>query len=678
MKRFSIYISLIFFIFIGFQTHAQSLIVGYDTVCINYELQLTTTDTLSNTNYWGFCSGYINNTPAGSSIAAGTGLNAPTSIATQKANNLYYVFAVNSGGNRDIIRYDFNVNLPSVPTANNIGNLGAMVPVNPTGMQIVKDFAGNWHGFLLGGTLGKYNLVRMDFGNSLSNIPTSEDLGSLGGVLNQPQDLYVFNEGGNWYAMVFGALGHVHLVNFGVNIENSAPTTSLLDNIGAGVSGIWPVLENGNWYIFYVNKTDHSLNRIDFGNSLANGFLPLTKFQIAGGTLGLPFNDPKDVSFIKDCGMYYAFVTNQGDNSMTKLTFNSSVKNVPAILNLGNFAGLNGPSYLTHYLRDKDNIISFTANKNDNSISRLEYNSCIASTIPSSTLKTPPSYSYTTPGTYNVYYVGDEGLPTMKVDCKLITVLPKPLVQISNDTVICQGDTLRLIANGINAFSVNWDPVYNAQLPTDVTTIYVHPHEDYRYNAHLEFLSHDGCPYDTSVFVKVNRVVADAGADISVADGAYTVLGGPKTSYGSEFKYKWRPPLYLDDTLSANPTCTPLDVQAYYFEVYSDSSRCVATDTVWVRTECSDFNLPNVFNPSSDIPVNRNFGLLNYNVIKLEHFKIFNRWGGLVFETKDPKKRWDGTFNNLELPSDNYVWILDGYCVNGKRIRKQGTVLLVK
>jgi gliding motility-associated-like protein len=65
-------------------------------------------------------------------------------------------------------------------------------------------------------------------------------------------------------------------------------------------------------------------------------------------------------------------------------------------------------------------------------------------------------------------------------------------------------------------------------------------------------------------------------------------------------------------------------------------------------------------------------------VIKLEHFKIFNRWGGLVFETKDPKKRWDGTFNNLELPSDNYVWILDGYCVNGKRIRKQGTVLLVK
>jgi hypothetical protein len=41
-------------------------------------------------------------------------------------------------------------------------------------MQLVKDFSGNWHGFLLGGTLGKYNLVRMDFGNSLSNIPTSE------------------------------------------------------------------------------------------------------------------------------------------------------------------------------------------------------------------------------------------------------------------------------------------------------------------------------------------------------------------------------------------------------------------------------------------------------------------------------------------------------------------------
>jgi len=40
--------------------------------------------------------------------------------------------------------------------------------------------------------------------------------------------------------------------------------------------------------------------------------------------------------------------------------------------------------------------------------------------------------------------------------------------------------------------------------------------------------------------------------------------------------------------------------------------------------------------------------------------------------------RFKTTELNIELQPDNYVWIVDGYCNNGKRIRKQGTVLLVR
>jgi gliding motility-associated-like protein len=69
---------------------------------------------------------------------------------------------------------------------------------------------------------------------------------------------------------------------------------------------------------------------------------------------------------------------------------------------------------------------------------------------------------------------------------------------------------------------------------------------------------------------------------------------------------------------------------------------------------------------------------LNSNIAKLEFFKIFNRWGQIVFETTDPNKKWDGTQNNIELQPGNYVWIIDGYCNNGKRIRKQGNVLLAR
>lgn len=164
-----------------------------------------------------------------------------------------------------------------------------------------------------------------------------------------------------------------------------------------------------------------------------------------------------------------------------------------------------------------------------------------------------------------------------------------------------------------------------------------------------------------------------------MADGAYTVLGGPQISTGQEYSYLWLPFTYLDNPTAAHPTCTPLDVEMYIVTVTNDSTTCFAKDTVFVKTECTDIHLPNAFLfLVSDLAVNRNFGLLNHNITKLEYFRIYNRWGQLIFETKDPNKKWDGTFNNIEVAPDNYVWMIDGLCNNGKRIKKQGTVLLVK
>ena len=134
----------------------------------------------------------------------------------------------------------------------------------------------------------------------------------------------------------------------------------------------------------------------------------------------------------------------------------------------------------------------------------------------------------------------------------------------------------------------------------------------------------------------------------------------------------------MNSSVVAKPTSTPLDVQFYYLKVTNDSSGCESYDTVIVRTECTDISLPNAFNPVSDIASNRNFGLINFNIVKLEYFRIYDRWGQVVFETTDIAKKWDGTRNNIQLPPDNYVWIVDGTCNNGKRIRKQGTVLLAR
>lgn len=674
MKRFSL-VFTIFGILFFIKSNAQ-LIQSEDTLCVRNQLILRTPDTTGLSYYWGFCSSYLNNVPTGSSIAAGTGMDAPSSICMGKDSGNYYVFVVNINAPRSILRYDFGNSMSNIPTVIDLGDYGGTVPVNSKGMDLVYT-GGNWYGFIVGGaTAVNSQLVRLDFGTSLSNTPNIVDLGNLAGLLLNPQDLFVFNEGGNWYAITnSGFTGNIIRIDFGANITNPAPALTNLGNPGslAFPTGMWPVYDGTNWSIFFVNRLSETVSRVDFGNSLLNPFVETNL-----GNFGL-LNGPRDIVVIRDCGNYYGYITNENTNSLIELQFTNTITNIPTANDLGNFAGFNAPRFLTRMMRDKDNVYCFTANNLDNSLSRITFNSCTASSIPSSVLRTPPPVSYFTPGIYNIYLAIDEGLPTMRVDCKLVTVLPQPIIEINNDTLICNRDTILLVANGPGLKKILWDPVYNGIPKFDTTSIRIYPYEDYRYNVNLQFYNDKGtCQFDTSVLVRVSRVVADAGPDRFVADGATTILGGPKLSMGQEYSYIWSPATYLDGVTKAKPLCTPKDVQYYYLEVTNDSSGCFAYDTVIVRTECTDIALPNVFNPTSDIPENRNFGLINFNIVKLESFKIFNRWGQLIFETTDINKKWDGTQNNIQLPSDNYVWIVDGTCNNGKRIRKQGTVLLAR
>lgn len=676
MKRFGIFL-LVFVCIFYTQNAFSQLIKGEDTLCVFNKLKLTTTDTVGTSYYWGFCSAYLNNTPTGSSIAAGTGLDAPQSICMVSDSGNYYVFVVNLNSPRDLLRYDFGNSLSNSPTVNILGDFGGQMPVNCKGFEIVKT-NGNWYGIMVGGaTAINSQMARLDFGTSLTNTPVFNDLGNLGGLLLNPQDLFVFREAGQWYAFTnSGFTGNLLRIDFGANIDNPTPTLLNLGNPGtlAFPTGMWPVYDGSDWYLFIVNRLTQTISRLDFGNSLLN---PFTETNL--GDFGGIFNGPRDIVVIKDCGQYYAYVTNESANNMILLTFTGNINTVPVASNLTNFAGFNAPRFLTRMMRDKDNVYCFTANNLDNTLSRISYNSCTQSSIPNSTDRTPPPIEYSTPGLYNVYLAIDEGLPTMKVECKQIRVLPKPFIEIHNDTLICQQDTILLVGNGPGLRKIVWNPIYNASYPYDTTSIWVYPREDYRYNAHLQFYNDKGtCAFDTSVLVRVSRVKADAGPDRFVADGAYTILGGPIQSYGQEYSYSWSPNTYLDNPNIANPKCTPKDVQFYYLTVTNDSTGCISRDTVIVRTECTDINMPNVFNPTSDLPENRYFGLLNHNIVKLEFFRIFNRWGQLVFETTDPIKKWDGTYKNLISPADNYVWIVEGTCDNGKKVRKQGTVILAR
>jgi gliding motility-associated-like protein len=35
---------------------------------------------------------------------------------------------------------------------------------------------------------------------------------------------------------------------------------------------------------------------------------------------------------------------------------------------------------------------------------------------------------------------------------------------------------------------------------------------------------------------------------------------------------------------------------------------------------------------------------------------VFNRWGNIIWESKDPEGKWDGTYGNKPCPDGVYPW----------------------
>ncbi len=89
-------------------------------------------------------------------------------------------------------------------------------------------------------------------------------------------------------------------------------------------------------------------------------------------------------------------------------------------------------------------------------------------------------------------------------------------------------------------------------------------------------------------------------------------------------------------------------------------------------------NVPNGFTPNGDGINDYLYPLNAWNVTGLE-FSVYNRIGQLVFETRDPARKWDGTINGKPQPPGSYVWTLsytDG--TSSKKIFLSGSSVLIR
>jgi gliding motility-associated-like protein len=88
--------------------------------------------------------------------------------------------------------------------------------------------------------------------------------------------------------------------------------------------------------------------------------------------------------------------------------------------------------------------------------------------------------------------------------------------------------------------------------------------------------------------------------------------------------------------------------------------------------------VPNAFTPNGDGINDYLYPLNAYKADNLE-FRVFNRYGQLVFETRDWTRKWDGTLGGVPQSTGTYVWMLR-YTERdtGKQVFQKGTTVLIR
>ncbi|MGN6436213.1 MAG: PKD domain-containing protein [Agriterribacter sp.] len=86
--------------------------------------------------------------------------------------------------------------------------------------------------------------------------------------------------------------------------------------------------------------------------------------------------------------------------------------------------------------------------------------------------------------------------------------------------------------------------------------------------------------------------------------------------------------------------------------------------------------VPSAFSPNGD-GVNDYVYVRGYAIDKMV-FRIYNRWGQLVFQTADRRQGWDGKYKGVVQPMDAYAYTLEVEFTDGTRATKQGDITLLR
>lgn len=257
----------------------------------------------------------------------------------------------------------------------------------------------------------------------------------------------------------------------------------------------------------------------------------------------------------------------------------------------------------------------------------------------------------TQPGTYWLTVIQQGCSAT---DTVLVTYNTAPVVNLGNDTTLCE-NIIKMLNASYNNATYRWQDGstasgYLVKLP----------------GLYYVTTSIGNCSSSDSINISYKPVpFFTLGNDVFLCTGQQLILS---PTLNTNVDYLWQ-------NASTQPSFT-INTDGIY--TLTTSNECGSyTDSVKITTGICNLNLPNAFTPNKD-GLNDLFRVKYPFPVKQFNMAIFNRWGQKIFESADITRGWDGTYKGSAASMDTYTWMISLTDAEGKKQQAHGTVTLIR
>lgn len=284
-------------------------------------------------------------------------------------------------------------------------------------------------------------------------------------------------------------------------------------------------------------------------------------------------------------------------------------------------------------------------------------------------------------GTYTLI-VNDGFCNSLKSDLVFIKALNIPVYTLSYNPFSCIKGNLAINTNARDQKNVylNWDfgdgKTFNLAQPVS------HTYEQIgSYQIKLS-VKNDYCPkYEYQLngdSVKVVAPLPPSKFTLFVLADQDTLLSPKKTDFGY-INYKWTPSFNLSNPSIPNPIFRANSSIEYTLTRTDPVTECFINDIYYIDVSNTIVvAIPKAFTPNRDnlndvLKIEYGAGLKTFNF-----FRVYNRFGKIVFQTNRLTDSWDGKYNGLDQEMDAYTYLIDYVTYKDEHITKTGSFILLR